>query len=697
MRTVSQRWLFLVVIALVTIVIYSNVYHVPFVFDDFLHIRNNKFVRDIPYFFTFDALFKSRSLVVFTFALNYYFHGLNVFGYHLVNIAVHVANGFVVYFLALAILRLLFPQVAKTPEGKSNKKEGKNRETKEVSVSSSGSSDLSLSLAAFFAALIFVTHPLQTQAVTYIVQRYTSFAAFFYMGSVLCYIKARETIRGSDVTTQSRFPITVHALGLFILSFLCGFLAFKSKQNAASLPGAILLVEYMCFGGTWKDWIRKLLWLIPFFVLFEVLAIYSMVVSPGMEAPQLVENITAEAGSILEGISAKTRETELVNRWSYLCTQFNVLVIYLRLLILPVNQNLDYLYPFKTGFFDGLTPFAFVFLLSLIIAAALMRKKYPVVTLSVFWFFITLSVESSIIPIKDALYEHRLYMPLFGFALLVAWLLFHVLRSRRFLAIIVCIGIVVSLGAATYTRNRIWQDRVTLWRDVLEKTPQSVRAWMGLGGALSERGDYDEAMRYYSRVLEIAPDNNRINYNIALLKAKKGDVEGAIVYYTKVLKIDPNYAGAHAALAKMLHGKGDDDSAIQHYTKAIELKPEEDMYYVNLGNVYEGRGDYTKAFHLYERALQLNDRNVEAHSNIGVIFSLMGDYQKAVKHLNTALQLDPLNPSIMNNLGGISEIKGNLQGAANHYRQALRINPGFTKARQNLSRVLKKQEKRESN
>jgi hypothetical protein len=125
------------------------------------------------------------------------------------------------------------------------------------------------------------------------------------------------------------------------------------------------------------------------------------------------------------------RETELVSRWSYLCTQFNVLVIYIRLLFLPIGQNLDYLYPFKSGFFDGYTPLAFMFLAGLAALGIWNRKKWPIITFGIFWFFITLSVESGIIPIRDAVFEHRLYLPMFGFALIVSYLLFHLLSKIK--------------------------------------------------------------------------------------------------------------------------------------------------------------------------------------------------------------------------------------------------------------------------
>jgi len=172
-KILLARWFALIVIALAAFVVYSNTWRCPFVFDDIHSIVENTGIRDLSNFSSPGRFFDSRAVVNFTFALNYKFGRLDVFGYHLVNILIHILNGFVVYFLALSIFdtdRLLFRHSQ-------------------------------LPIMALFAALIFVAHPIQTQAVTYIVQRYASLAAFFYMGSVLFYLKARIR-QGTEVRGQ---------------------------------------------------------------------------------------------------------------------------------------------------------------------------------------------------------------------------------------------------------------------------------------------------------------------------------------------------------------------------------------------------------------------------------------------------------------------------------------------------------------
>ena len=623
-----------VAIVLVAGVIYSNIYQSPFVFDDIHSIVENQAIRDVSNFLDLKQLLKPRSVVDMTFALNYKFGKLDVFGYHLVNVLLHIINGFLVYFLALTI----FKQLANAPQS--------------LNPSIPQSLNPSIGLMSLFAALIFVAHPIQTQAVTYIVQRYASLAALFYMGSVLFYVKAKIVAQSSKLKPQSlaSHPFSAFSLqpsAFFTLSLLCGILAFMSKQNTASLPGAIILVECMCFGGAWRERARRFLWVIPAFVLFVGFVLYNMGLFGG-----------AGIGSMLEDVSELARETELVG--SYLCTQFSVLVIYIRLLFLPIGQNLDYLYPFKTGFFDAYTPFAFLFLVGLAGLAVWNRNRRPVITFGMFWFFITLSVESSIIPIKDALFEHRLYLPMFGFALLAAWLPFRLLPKKRALAVLICVSIVISLGTATYLRNRIWQDGVTLWTDVLAKSPRNPRACLNLGKAFALGERYDDAIRCYNSLLKSDPDNFKANNNMGIALGKRGDTDGAIRCYREALRVAPDCDRAHYNLGNILDSRGDLEGAARHYSEALRIKP----------------------------------GNATVHNNLGVVLSRLGDVESAFEHLREAVRIDPENAEALNNLGGVLEMKGDLENAARHYSEALVIRRDYADAYVNLLRVLGRVENR---
>jgi len=188
----SSPWLALVLIALVAALIYSNIYHSPFVFDDKSQIVERMSIRHLENHLSLEQLLKPRAIVDLTFALNYKFGKLNVFGYHLVNVLIHIINGFIVYFLAL----IIFKQLSVSPIPQSLNPSIPKSSIIHPSNFSIFNFQFSIHLMSLFAALIFIAHPIQTQAVTYTVQRYASMAAMFYMASVLFYLKARMTKAG---------------------------------------------------------------------------------------------------------------------------------------------------------------------------------------------------------------------------------------------------------------------------------------------------------------------------------------------------------------------------------------------------------------------------------------------------------------------------------------------------------------------
>ena len=655
----SSPWLALILITVLAAIIYSNIYHCPFVFDDISSITESAKIRDLGNYFSLKQLLKPRAIVNLTFALNYKFGKLSVFGYHLVNVLIHIINGFLVYFLALTIFKQLlsgstqrFDESSKL-EARSSKVKGersklkaerskvKGRLTCQSSIIPdksgfplhSNNHQSSIPLISLFSALIFVAHPIQTQAVTYTIQRYASLAAMFYMGSVLFYLKARIR-QGSEVRGQrseGRGAFSLQPSAYFALSILCGLLAFLSKQNTASLPGAIILVEYLFIDRTWQGWKKKILWFAPAFILFTIFVLYVSGFFSGAH----------EGRGLLEDVSNLMQETELVSRWSYLCTQFNVLVIYIRLLFLPIGQNLDYVYPFKSGFFDAYTPLAFLFLTGLAGLGIWNRKKQPIITFGIFWFFITLSVESGIIPIRDALFEHRLYLPMFGFALMVSYLLFHLLSKRRLWAIIISLSIIIFLGTATYLRNRAWQDGITLWSDVVSKSPHNPRAHNNLGIALDAEGRSEEALRHYYEALRINPKNAKAHNNLGVSLKREGRLEEAIKHFSEALRIKPDYADPHKNLGVIMEDRGNLKDAMRHYSEALKINPDDAGAHNNIGGVLGRQGRLEEAIKHFSEALRIKPDSAEAHTNLGIALARQRDFDGAIRHFSKALKIKP--------------------------------------------------------
>jgi tetratricopeptide (TPR) repeat protein len=581
-RRLFQRALPVFVIALLGVLAYSNTFQVPFQLDDDTYIRENPLTRDFGYFgrltkpdghqeLTDVRLnLRTRYIAFLTFRANYMLGGFTPVGYHVVNLTVHIINALLVYAFAL----LLFATPA-LESSRLKQHAGK---------------------IAFLASLLFVAHPVQTQAVTYISQRFASLATLFYVLSLTTYLRSRLS------TGNARYIF-------FALSVVSAIAAMKTKEISFTLPLVIALAEFMFFKGSIR---RRIILLTP--LLLTMLII-----------PLSLIDIERPLGEAI-GDSTKTQET--ISRQSYLITQPRVLVTYLRLLVLPINQNLDYDYPV---FGSPFTPEVFVSCVLLLAIAGLgayclarcrsSSLDLRLVAFGVFWFFITLSVESSVIALADVIFEHRLYLPsvgIFSAAATGAFMLFGRLRGNKpgipAAALLVLVPLVFA--CATYARNNVWATQLGLWSDVVRKSPSQVRAHGNVARAYQDMGLLDKA----------------------------------IEHYRLALKLNPDIAEAHNNLGNIYHTMGQTGEAIKHFNRAISLKPNLTMAYYNLGIIHLNNGQFDMAIKNFKTALKLNPYHSETHNNLGVAYSNKGLSGMAVEHFKTALKLKPENAGARHNL-----------------------------------------------
>jgi len=263
-----------------------------------------------------------------------------------------------------------------------------------------------------------------------------------------------------------------------------------------------------------------------------------------------------------------------------------------------------------------LTPVAFAFLVGLVILAVCKRKKYPVFTIAVFWYFITLSVESSFVPIRDALFEHRLYLPMFGFALFVSWFVFYVFRQKRTWAVVVCIALIALLGTASYFRNRVWRDRVTLWADVIEKAPHNFYAYYNLGLAYADEGRTDNAVQYYEKALSMQPKLQVPRYQLGVIYSKRGNLEKAVTYLTEYLEAHPRDVRAHIILGITLAKDGNYETAYGHFRQALDIAPHHVSAFYNWGVVLEMQGKLEEAVDRYKKAVEIDPGYAKARDRL---------------------------------------------------------------------------------
>jgi tetratricopeptide (TPR) repeat protein len=644
----------LLAISVLGLIAYSNTFNSPFHFDDIGSIVNNPIVKDLGYFsepemakgLEFHKSLKKRYVGYLTFALNYGVHGLNVTGYHVVNLLIHIANAFLVYFLILLMFKTPFLEISQL-----------RIYSRHIAV---------------ITALLFVSHPVQTQAVTYIVQRLTSLATMFYMASLLAYVKSRLAVQG-----PRRYV-------LYPASLIFAALAMKTKEIAFTLPLIITLFEFSFLpptlpraaGGT--KVIRRAFFLIPLFVI--MLAMLSTVIEPGRP-------LSETFGDIVE-----VKVVEEISRHDYMLTESRVLVTYLRLLAFPVRQNLDYDYPVFNSFFDLQVLLSFLFLSGIFCLAVFLYCRSRItdyhsesdvqkpeihssrlIAFGIFWFFLALSVESSIVPLHP-IYEHRVYLPSVGVFIAIATLAFLAVdkfRQSRLPLLTALTALIVVFSATTYARNSVWQSEISLWEDTAGKSPHRARVQNNLGSAYISAGMFDKAEKRLNIALALKPDYAMVHNNLGLLYSATGQNEKALKHQLTAIGLDPEFPGAYYDLGSVYMVMGMPEKAVDHYSAALRLNPGYAEAHYEMGTIYCKKGESDNAAGYYMTAIKLNPGYAEAYNGLGNAYFKKGMMAEALKYYMTALRLRNDYAEAHFNTGVIYLIQGSTELAEEHFYQAL--------------------------
>lgn len=574
-----------VVIFLAAFVVYSATWQAPFLFDDFSAISQDAYVTRFAFQLSdVAALFGSRGLTNVTFGMNYYFGGANVVSYHVVNFLIHVATATCVFVLVYSLLCRLFAV--------------RWYRTEIVDVNNHH-------LVALVGALLFAVHPVQTMAVTYISQRLTSLAALFYVLALLGYVRAR--LRGWH-------------WGWFAVALCATALAMLSKEISATIPFAILLLEGSFFSSSWRVFWRRLLWIVPFILSFAyVTASYVGLVPFRSFDPFDYHAVVEQVRSV--DLGPVLVRTDAIVPAHYMLTELRVIVRYIALLVFPVHQNADYDLPLSTGFFaPPTTLFSLLFLLLLLgVAAWLFWRGYRMISFGIVFFFVALSIESSVITLPDVMFEYRLYLPFVGFVFIVVGVLRFLLDrfGHRELfggfsvAVIIgflVAGVLIGLGVAAYQRNAVWTNEVAFWRDVVAKSPAKRRGHKNLGVALAQAGDLDGAISEFHTVIAIEPDNASGYNNLGSILAKQGRYQDAVDALRRAQELDPTHAGAYHNLGSVYTLQNRWDLAADEYQHALELDPQFAVVHRDLGTAYVQLGRLKDALAEFERAFELDPR-----------------------------------------------------------------------------------------
>jgi len=560
------------------ILIYSNTFKVPFHFDDRRSILENYSIRNIKNIKCIFNFCPNRFITYFSFAINYHLHQFHVFGYHLFNLIIHLVTGIFVWWLVL--LTFSTPVLARS-ECRRVKDEDRILSTKYYVPCTE--SRISPTAIALFCALLFIVHPIQTESVTYIVQRATSLATFFYIFSLCLYVKSRLSKFKISIINHQVLSTKYHVPCYYIGSLLTAVLGMFTKQIVITLPFMILLYEFFFL----KDKTKKIDWkyITPFLLCSLIIPLTTIIMQKG-------------------NLSGLTKETETISRTHYLLTQFRVLITYIRLLFIPINQNVDYDYPIIKSLWNIPVLSSAIFLVFILFAGIFLFHRYRLISFSIFWFFLTISVESSIFPIRDVIFEHRLYLPSVGYSLFLATIFYYFFKKPKTgTTFLILITIVYSI--LTYKRNQIWKDEFTLWNDTVKKSSNKPRPY--------------------------------VNRGLAYLNI--GNFEKAISDYKKALEIEPTHADAYWGLGNIYYLKGEYKKSISEYSTALKFKPDEPGIYYNRGLAYLKIGEIDKAISDWNSVLELNPFDIESYRNRAYAFFIKKDYKKALQDIKKIQRL----------------------------------------------------------
>lgn len=581
----TYRRMVIGILILLGCALYLHTLPFPFVWDGRGYILGNPLIKGFGYYddlfhissfaqldeklaipADFVTNFALRPFTYFTFTINYLLGGTDPVGYRACNILIHIFNGIIIYLLLERVLH-------KVPWGRSPDR-------------------FSRRLIPTATALLFLVHPLQTESVIYITQRFTSLATSFYLSTLFLYL--------CSVTTRNhRRPWLYWAS---VATLLAGML---TKEVAFTAPLMLLVLERVVLGSGWKPSLRRLL---PHLMCLPLIPALVMITSAVQNSQSL---------SVKSSLNAVNFYNYSIT--DYALTQLCAICSYLRLLLLPYGQNVDHDYPLYTSLVNGRVILSLTVILLIIISSLLMYRRKPrelhqsLLFLGVLYFFISISVTSSIIPIAELMVERRTYLPSFGafLALVCAIDLLRIKWSRVAHQKTIVAGFavwVIMLGGATLARAEVWRTTITFWHDAALKSPGKLRPMLGLVAAYFEHKQYQQAIDWQKKVIELYPDdpnfyvilvelqylqgldaeaiqtgvyalscggnNPRIYYFLGRAYARMGIPTDAEQAFTYAITLQPDFLDAHLALAEFYAGRKNIRGALEQYRKAAKLDPD---------------------------------------------------------------------------------------------------------------------------
>jgi Flp pilus assembly protein TadD len=552
-----------------------------FLFDDQVFLDDPFFHRFWPPCQTM----MSRPVVGLSLALNYAISGINTWSYHAFNLTIHLLASLVLFGI---VRRTLLTDKLKGRFG-------------------DASAGLALSVA-----LLWMVHPLQTESVTYVIQRAESMMGLFYLLTLYC------AIRGFASRNSSRWyaaAVTACAVGT------------GCKQVIVTAPIIVLIYDFVFVSGSIKESLRRRWGLYAGLVATWAFIAMTVIVS---KDPQ------ASAGFGLK----------IVSTWDYFKSQFGVIAHYLRLAIYPDPLCLDYNWPVAKSLADVVPFAAAVGALALASLYGVFRRS-PLGFLGA-WFFLILAPTSSVMQIADLAAERRMYLSLAAIVTLAVVGGYTVLQRlsksdggerRRFSQIGVAVIAILAawFGSLTIRRNADYHSEIMMWADVLKKRPDNPRAHTNLGLRLAELGDSEGALVHFQEALRINPNFVEAYNNTGMILANQGRGAEALPYFQEALRLRPNAKRAHFNIGQVFASQDKWDEAINQYEQELQVDPQYETAYLNIAMALEIQKKPAEAVARYRHALSIWPNWIEARLKLASL--LLSDRAAEVRDAKGALQI----------------------------------------------------------
>ncbi|WP_394200813.1 tetratricopeptide repeat protein [Shewanella waksmanii] len=541
---------------LMTVVCYFITLKAPFYLDDASSIYENVHRLGLPLLEVFN-LYGLRGVAYASFALNYQVSGLDIAGFHLTNNAIH--------FFCAAFVYLLTKECCRAKQ-------------------------VSTAWLPFVVALVFVCHPLSSQAVTYIVQRIASLAGLFYFASLYFYLLTRQAHKSKEVLIYGFIT------GLFIL------LALFTKQNTVAIFLSIFLLEWLVLGALANK--------------------FKLVFVGFLGCLMLAALLVAFSESFQQGVlwlDAYTRETTEITRLAYFETQIRVVGEYIQRLFVPNSLQLEYTTPIADGLFTKVSGYIWLHV-ALLITAIYCVKKQPLISFGIFFYYTAQIVESSFIPIRDVAFDHRTYIPNFGLILAVVVAIYHAVKRfdiKPFIVVLSAMSIIAVYSSITIKRNALWLDPVAFYQYELAISTNKARVHNALAQLYMESEQWRKASEHFEQAVVLTDEPGMralyISNYIAAVK-NSGELEQAI-------------------------------SLTQTYLPLVNSNEARKQLLTNLGFIYIQKREASNAFSAFKNVMTMDNRPPPNEANLGMALSLwaLKRQSQAKIYLQRTISNDPEN------------------------------------------------------